>query len=311
MEAVEKGIDLLQLNLTGMRVIILFSLLLESPKTIDEINSEYEQSPLIREKVSPDTIRNDINSLRDAGCVISRTTKSNNKYALLKHPFELNLNESEIKSLKKIYNKIYTTLSFNELFSFDEFFQNIISYTKDEQLKEEIAGISRLSGIDRNILKDLIKYSKSKNQIKILYVSQNGQIKEHNLIAEKVGFRHDKLYLFCIDLDYNKNAFYHVSKIVNVLEIKLKAEKKDFQKFKAKYKLLNISQENYAFSDNEKLVGLSGNDLIIEAETENDFIMMQNILGFGKNCEVLEPLEFRNKIISTIKAIRRMYDNEK
>jgi len=310
MEETEKGIDILQLNLTGIRVIVLFSLLLDSPKTVEEINNQYENNPLIRQKVSDDTIRNDINSLRSAGCTISRTTKSNNRYALLEHPFELKLNISEIKALKKIYNKIYTTISFSELFAFEEFFQNLVLYTKDEEIKEEIIGISKLSGINKTILKDLIKYSESKNQIKISYLSQNGQIKEHNLLAERVGFRHDKLYLFCVDLDFNKNAFYHVSKITNILEIKLKSEQKIFQKFKSKYKILNVNQENYALSENEKLVEISGNDLIIEAETENDFIMMQNIFGFGRNCEVLEPIDFRKKIITTITDIIRMYNNE-
>ncbi len=311
MEVSEKNIDLLQLNMTGMRVIVLFSLLLDAPHTVEEINEAYDKNPLIKDKVSYDTIRNDINALRDAGCVISRTTKSNNKYVLVSHPFNLEISNSSLKSLKKVYNKIYSTLTFKELFAFDDLFYELSQYEKDDSSKEELLKLSKLSSIDKNLLKDLLKYCKLKSQITILYKSQTGELKEHNIIAEKVAFRHDKLYFFGIDLDLNKNAFYLVAKISKIIDIKIKSDKRCFEKFKAKYKILNINEDNYVLSAYEKLVEVAGNDLIIEAEADNDFIMMQNILNLGRNCVVLEPLDFRDKVISVIKNIRELYNNEK
>ena len=311
MEVAEKNLDLLQLNMTGMRVIVLFSLLLESPKTVEEINDAYDKNPLIKDKVSYDTIRNDINALRDAGCVISRTTKTNNKYILISHPFGLDFSNSYLKSIEKVYNSIYTTLSFDELFAFDNLFYELSLIVTDSSYQDKLLQISKLSGIDKTLLKDLLKYSSLKNQITVLYKSQAGDIKKHNLLAEKVAFRHGKLYFFCIDLDWNKNAFYLVNRIHKIVDVKLKADKPEFKKFKAKYKILNINKDNYVLSDNEKIIDDSAGNLIIEAETDNDFIMMQNVLSLGRNCVVLEPIEFRNKMKLFITNIREMYNGEK
>lgn len=310
MEVAEKNIDLLQLNMTGMRIIVLFSLLLESPKTVEEINEAYDKNPLIKDKVSYDTIRNDINALRDAGCVIARTTKSNNKYILQVHPFDLEISTSVLNALKKVYNKIYSTLSFEKLFEFDVFFKVLSDYVKNDEIKEALLKISKISNINKAILKDLLNYCSKRNQITILYKSQTGTLKEHCVICEKVAFRHDKLYFFGVDLTYGKNVFYMVNKIDKILDVNLKSEKREFKKFKAKYKILNISLDNYLLSKNEKLLEVDGNDLIIEAETDNDFIMFQNILNFGKNCVVLEPLELKNMIIENLKLIRKKYTDE-
>jgi len=311
MEAVEKSFDLLQLNMTGMRVIFLFSLLLDSPKTVEEINKAYDDNPLIKDKVSYDTIRNDINALRSAGCTIARTTKLNNKYVLSKHPFYFNFELKDVKYLKKVYNKIYTYVPFKELLSLDDFFNTIADFTYDEKVKEAFLKVSKLTNIDKTLLKDLLTYSKDKKQITILYKSQTGKLKEHNVIAEKVHFRHDKLYFFGIDLKYNKNVFYSVNNICKILSVNIKKDnEKKFKKFKATYKILNKDLNSYILSNNERLLKIEDNNLIIEAETDNDFIMMQNILNFGSQCIVLEPQNFRNQIIEYVKNIRKVYENE-
>ncbi len=302
--------DFKQLNTTGMRAIVLFSALLESPKTIKELTHLYETNPFIRSVVSEDSMRNDINALRDAGCTISRASKHNMKYYLLDHPFNLELKPAHIKALKKIYNKFYTDFSFEELFVIDDFLARLVKYTKNEDSKNEIKSISKISNLDKELLKNLVHYSNNNNQIKISYNSKNG-LKEYDLIAQKVAFRHDKLYLFCIDMRYMKNSFYKVENILDIVNVNIKKSEEKIKPFVAKYKLLDVNEENYAFSDNEKLIEVSGNDLIIEATTDNDFIMMQNVLNFGSRCVVLEPLDFRNKIIDIIKKTREVYKNEK
>ena len=65
------------INLTGIRLLVLFSLLLESPKSAEEISEYFEQNNYPKENFSIDTLRNDINALKYAGCSITRADKSN------------------------------------------------------------------------------------------------------------------------------------------------------------------------------------------------------------------------------------------
>lgn len=304
-----ENIELLQLNATGMRIIILFSLLLEAPRTLEEIMTEYEKHPLIKD-VSDDTVRNDINALRDAGCEISYATKMNYPYVLLKHPFDIELKKSQINAFKKIYNRFYEDFTFEELFAIDSFFEKIIKYSNNDELNEEIRKISKLSSYNKDLVKSLIHYANSNYKITISYRPRVGVIKQYELIAQKVAFRHNKLYLFCIDTRYMKNAFFKVENILSIINVNIKKAEEKSKPFIAKYKLLNVKEENYALLNNEKVVEVSGDDLIIEASSPNEFIMMQNVLNFGKRCVVLEPLDFREKIVEKIKAIRGVYLNE-
>ena len=48
------NVEIIQLNATGMRVIILFSLLFDKPRTLDEIMEEYTKHPLIKDIDSDD-----------------------------------------------------------------------------------------------------------------------------------------------------------------------------------------------------------------------------------------------------------------
>ena len=51
------------------------------------------------------------------------------------------------------------------------------------------------------------------------------------------------------------------------------------------------------------------NGYIIEGEYHNDFIAIQRILSFGADCTVLEPENFKKKIIEKLKSIRREYND--
>ena len=108
-----------------------------------------------------------------------------------------------------------------------------------------------------------------------------------------------------------RNAFFKVDNIVRIINVNIKKSDEKLKPYVAKYKILNVNEENYAFSDNEKLLEIEGSDLIIEATAPNEFIMMQNVLNFGRRCIVLEPLDFREKIMEKIKSIRGVYSNEK
>ena len=80
--------DLNQISLTGMRSLVLISLLIAAPRTIEEIREAFLELNIIDETQSIDTLRIDINTIKTMGCEISRPTpKNGHKYTLLDHPF--------------------------------------------------------------------------------------------------------------------------------------------------------------------------------------------------------------------------------
>ena len=95
-----------QISLTGMRAIIVLGLLMVAPRSLEEIKKFYTMINIFDEYGSDDTIRIDINTLKNVGCEITRASqKTNYKYVLGNHPFSLKVNLEEIKVLKKVYKK--------------------------------------------------------------------------------------------------------------------------------------------------------------------------------------------------------------
>ena len=119
-------------NLTGVRLLVIFSLLLESPKTAEEINEYFEKNNYPKEIFSIDTLRNDLNALRYAGCDISRADKSNNfKYMIASHPFQLNIDMPQLKTCPPLYHHhLQENHIINFLFLFHKVFDPCLNHVK-------------------------------------------------------------------------------------------------------------------------------------------------------------------------------------
>ena len=54
--------------------------------------------------------------------------------------------------------------------------------------------------------------------------------------------------------------------------------------------------------------GYIENGFIVEGKYYNEFLAAQRILSFGSACTVLEPQDFREKIIQKLKSMRNNYN---
>ena len=117
------------ISFTGFKALIIFSLLLESPKSYDEIIDYFANHDYIKETISIDTIRVYLNSLKRIGCVITKTKRcEGSKYVLVSHPFELTIAPEQIKSISKIYKTISRTIDIDEFESGEELLNSEKNY---------------------------------------------------------------------------------------------------------------------------------------------------------------------------------------
>ena len=81
------------MSFTGYKALLLFSLLSESPKSYNDISDYFFNHPYLRERISIDTLRVYINSLKRIGCEIKRTRGEDkiSRYMVVSHPFELKM----------------------------------------------------------------------------------------------------------------------------------------------------------------------------------------------------------------------------
>ena len=211
------------INLTGVRLIVLFSFLLEAPRSAEEIYQHLQDYDYPKDGISIDTVRNDMNSLRQAGCVISRADKSNGfKYKLVSHPFELNIDMDLAKSLSKLYLKGIESYSIKHLLYLDELFIKLAKYTKDEDVAEYLLGISLIKNIDKDLLKDLYNAYLKEQSITFTYNAPNSGKQNIKFVIEYFEFRSKKLYVNGYSLTHQDKAFFLVSRIVAPITVHYK-----------------------------------------------------------------------------------------
>lgn len=297
------------MSFTGYKALLLFSLLTESPKSYNEICECFLNHPYLREKISIDTLRVYINSLKRIGCEVKRFRGEDkiSRYVITAHPFELKLTQEQIQSIIKVYKSIVKNMDVKELLSMEYFFEKIGSYIKNEDFIADIRKISMLRDIDKKLLEDLIDCCDKKEQIVISYNSPNSGQKDIELIADKIEVANGKMFLLGTGFEYMQYGSFLVSRIKGIKEIKIEKTIPDnLQEFRIIY-TLEGNPDKFNPADNERIIEKHNNYVVIEMKTSNDFLAKQKLLEYGPTCKVVAPEDFRNDFIKLLKDMKAGY----
>ncbi|MBR6127128.1 WYL domain-containing protein [bacterium] len=305
----EEKTDFCQISLTGMRGLTMLGLLIEAPRSLEEIRNKFLEMKLIDPDNSDDIIRIDMNTLRTMGCEISRSSgKTNYKYVLKKHPFGLEITSEQVNILKRAYKNLKEGASVDLLLKYDLLFSKIAEFVFDEEIKEQLLGVSALKHIDKEKLKELIKDCRHQNTICIQYKDAgNSKTVSKNIVAQKMEFRNDKVYLMGYDIDKNEPVMLPVKRIPSIISrSKTDEEFSNYKPVEVKFFLKNFNSAG--IEDCEKIIE-SHDDIsqIIVGQYHNEFVAIQRMLSLGSACIVLEPNDIRQKVIDKLLAMREIY----
>lgn len=297
------------MSLTGYRTLVILSALMDSPKTNDEINETLLNNQYIKEKFSSDTLRIYINSLRAIGCEITRANKSNNKkYELISHPFTYDIEKSQLKAITKLYKNLYDKVDVRDVILIENFFNKLSELVKDESTKDILKNMLVLKYIDKNILNNLLIHCKNKNQITFLYNSPRTGGREISLIAEKLSFKSEKLYLWGTSLTHKEYSYFAVDRILDICSINIFKAQENFPPIKVVYELYN-QNGNYIPEVDEQIIEKTENKFLIEVTSKTEFGLMQRILSKAGDCKIKSPEAFKIKVLNKLKAMEKSYEN--
>ena len=303
--------ELCQISLTGLRAFIILGLLIKEPQSLEDIRREFLHYNIIADTSSNDILRIDLNTLRIMGCKISRADKSTNfKYKLISHPFSLNVTDEEINLLRRAYKRIKENADVQTLLKYDDLFKKLSKHITDEELKEKLIGISPVKSYKSNLIKKLIEICHNKCIVRFEYkspVAKNNS--EIELAAQDVIFKNDKFYLWGVDTNSGKNLSFNIKRILKLLSYKTNDRNYNADSDNVHVKFLLKSFGISGLEENEKIIEITKEDkYIIEGSYHNEFYATQRILSFGSDCTVIEPEEFKNRIIELLKKMRNIYN---
>lgn len=297
------------MSFTGFKSLYFFSLLLEAPKSYNEVCEAFKKHEFIKESISIDTFRVYLTSLKRAGCQIVRIRKADgSKYKLVSHPFELSIDDEQIKVIAKVYKTISKNIDIDELIILDNFLQKLVNLINNKKLRETYEKISVFRDADIELVKTLSKHCANNDEVTFLYNSPRSGQKQIRILTDKISFSNNKLYLYGTSLEYKQYAYFPVSRIETVLNVALhKTDISDIKVYTVGYELKGNDAEIRLGKDEKIIEVKDNNTVLVEFTSSNLFMIKQKILSYGSSCKVLYPDFVRQEIISTLKQMRAGY----
>lgn len=296
------------MSFTGFKALVLFSLLLETPKSYEEICDYFINHDYLREKISIDTLRVYLTSLKRVGCEVKRQRIDGvSKYFIDSNPFELRISPKQMSSLIKVYKMVSKDLTIDELLGVEFFIRKLSLIVKDNSLLESFLRVSLLKSIDIELLKDLLPLVERKRLVVISYKSPRSGLKDIEVLTSKIGIENNKLYLYGYSKDYKQDTSYLISRISKIKEIKM------FKSIEVERDFITVGIEYYGdieqleLKENEKIISVDAEKSIIEIKSSNEFLIRQRILSMTDNAKILYPENFKKSFILKLKDMKAGY----
>lgn len=307
----------LNISKTGYRVLLLFKLLQERPRSRAEIEEAFAKDAILQKGVSHDSITNIVRALRKCGCVIKRPNISTQyKYVLEKHPFTTELNEKALDGLQKLRDGIASFGDWQLLYKVNKLYEVFAKFALNPKFARVLLRNHALRNIDYKILKKLVSYCGAKQTLRIKYISPVLGSETLTFIPDYVAFENNIMYLWGYNLRYKSIGYLRLDRIkrlkttfyVNAMSV-LDLNKSNA--LKVTYRLTGFSKLAFEPTRFEHVVIENPNFIVVEATAYNKFNLIQRLLSFGAECKVLTPSQFVEEYIMELKNIREIYRHEK
>lgn len=297
------------ISLTAYRAIKILKLLLEKPQTSAEIIDVLKQDELTERSVSDDTLRVTMNSLKAVGCKIARPCPKNNyRYILLNHPFKAKFSSSEIILLSKIRQYFLNCGQWRTVVELNDFYDRIVAPHCDEEILGLLNRKRPFVKVRKEVLKTFYEQDLCKKEILMTYATSSKKVEKINFSSERVFCEAGKLYI--IGWYYKRKTcfYFNAEKILEFDLIEPKKLLEETTKFKVIYKVTGDEALTFRCHFDEKIIARNENEIMVECTATNEFKIIQRLLSFGSDFELIEPLYLRDCLLEKLSEIKVRYE---
>lgn len=299
------------ISTTGYRTLLILRLLLQKDRTLEDLISLLKADNVVSKKLSKDTVRVAINTLRKIGCEIPRPSRTNNyRYKIVSHPFVLLVSDAQFSALIKLRELLCEKYSWDKVLLINDLYSKIFSLTDSSEQIAQVENTKALANVDRNLLLELTNKKLINKKIEIEYNSVKCGREVLKVVPLKFTFENGKLYLVCYNFKYQHNSILNVERIMKILSINLLENYENNMTYEVIYKLKNSSFKTFEMKDNEEIVDKNKDSITVKATVLNEFLFIQRILLFANDVQVISPASFKEKILNKLMLIKRGYEND-
>lgn len=296
------------ISITGYRTLLVYKSLLEKGRSVKELIEILSNNKNTNKAVSEDTVRVTLNTLKSAGCIISRPKKSNGfKYELIKHPFSLSLNKEKFHQFLALRNRFASESTYDKVFTLNSLYDKFFNLTQNDEYMNDLENSKPLLGVNKDIVKEFAGPKLKNKKVNIHYDSPTYGEEDIDIIPQRLTYENTKLYLCCFIYKYGQFSILNLDRIMKINNVSLSKFSKEEIYFEVKYKLIGDSLTSFIPEMYEEIVEKNDDYIIVNAKVANEFCFIQRLLLFGRDFRIISPDFFKEKLINKIKQIRKGY----
>ena len=297
------------ISTTLFRTLFLLKLLILKPCNIQEIKEFFAHNNIISSRVSEDTVRLTLSTLKSIGCEFAKPCAKNNfRYEIIKNPFVYSLKDDDIQFLAKLREEIAPNISWEYLSKINDLYEYLNKTINHTENKFDISTESLFLNIDLNLLDELAKLCGQKIYINILYSSKK-VLKNMNIVPLFLKFENNSLYLWVYNEEKSDYSYLNVSRIKKIHSILTDKEVPEIKTSKVGIYVNKNFVDSLRLSNTVKVLDEDGDFCVAEVYYYNEFYIIQKILELANNCKVLYPEEIKNKIIEKLEKMADIYND--
>lgn len=295
---------------SAFKALIVFDLLLNSPKTLDQISDVLSKLPYFKSKISKDTLRVYINTFRNAGCNVEKklTGEKRREYAYFipENPFRLAINEQQARKLFEIYEFIMYNLPFEDLLNADLLLRRLNEILKNDSFFELYEQHSLLKNFELGLLTELEQCCKENALVTVLYNSPRSGFKEIPIIAYRMKVQNYKLYLEGFGMEYKTEGIFLMDRIIKITNV-IPGEEVEMPMENFFDIIFELYDPRAELEECEEVISEQNGVRTVKHRTSNKVLTTHRFLQLADSCKILEPTEFKNEFIATLKSTREVY----
>ncbi len=283
------------MNISAYRVLfILLMLVRYKSLNMMELNRFLSENPLIGRVYNSETLTKYINTLREVGCRIPRSSSRNDySYELLQNPFPFALDASESSVAQKLLSLLAIQPDEALYADYREFLQ-LLAWSAEMPFPplELLDGqVLPEHARKREQLRVYRAYCHDAFALDIQYKEQN-QVEHLLLEPHEVVEQKNRLLLVGLERKTQRQKTLEVDRILSARQLPSKNRRQAVQ-YAVTFALYGRLAKSYRLYPDEKVVYRSETELHIKVTVAETSGLMARLLKYGAGCQVLAPGSFR------------------
>ncbi len=305
------------INISAYRVLyILLVLVHYRSLNVHELNRFLYENPLIERGYNTETLTKYINTLREVGCEIPRSSNRNEySYELLRSPFPLSLEPEELAVAEKLLELLAEQpdeLLYND---YRELLEHL-DWALHSPDNRRLNGTAPLAGQNplfptlearRQSLHTLRRYCKDAFTLLLSYRHDDGQTIEMLLEPHELMEQGKRLYLLGLEPSAQEQIMLDADRIESIWQLPSKSKHRPTQTTVV-FALYGRLAKSYRPYPGEKTIYRTDEELRIKTKVTEPIGLMNRLMKYGASCQVVSPDSLRTTMHKRITQLLETLD---